>query len=142
MIIKCIANTSNALSTETFKLGYENTPSFNIEIGAEFVVYGISLWKGSIDYLVSNKVTKNPEWFPAELFEVTSKILPVIWYFNFERYKNYKGEDVEKAIWGYKELVKDAQHYSNLAENQKESIEIFKKRKRQIDEYENILAKN
>jgi hypothetical protein len=138
MKIKCIANTIAGLSKKTIELGYSSTSKFNIEIGETYTVYGMSMWKNSLDYLIAENETNNPAWYPAELFEVTFNLLPIVWYFNFERYTNYKGEDSEKAIWGYKEMIGDPEHFSDLAEGKPEAIEIFLKRKRQIDEYEEL----
>ncbi|KKP35071.1 MAG: hypothetical protein UR26_C0009G0004 [candidate division TM6 bacterium GW2011_GWF2_32_72] len=138
MKVKCIANTIAGLSQKTIELGYSSETKFKIQVGETYTVYGMSMWKNSLDYLISEKETNNPAWYPAELFEVIYNLLPIIWYFNFERYKNYKGEDSEKAFWGYKEMIADPEHYANLVEGKQEAIDIFNKRKRQIDEYEDM----
>lgn len=138
MIVKCIANTGQALSSKFIDLGYTKDYKFSIIVGQKYAVYGMSMWKGSLEYLISEKESENPIWCPAELFEVASHPVPIFWYFNFEKYTNYSGQTSEKAFWGYKELVEIDEHYSDLLENKPETIEIFKKRKGQIDEYEGI----
>lgn len=136
MKVRCIANTGEGLSQKTLELGYSSDFKFKIEVGEAYTVYGMFMWKSSIDYLISEKEGGNPILCPAELFEVVDNLLPIVWYFNFERYKNYKGEDSEKATWGYKELVANPEYYADLVEGKQEALDIFTKRKNQIDEYE------
>lgn len=138
MIVKCIANTGENLSQIMFDLGYNKDYKFDIEIGKIYVVYGASMWKGSLEYLIAEKSTNTPIWCPAELFNVIHKTLSIFWHFNFEKYKNYNGHDSEKAFWGYKELVEDADHYEGLLMKNINALEIFKKRKAQYDEYEGL----
>lgn len=139
MIVKCIANTGEGLSNLMLDLGYSKESKFNILVEKNYVVYGISMWRNSLEYLVAEHETNAPIWCPAELFKVISKSLSIFWYFNFEKYKNYKGEDSEKAFWGYKELVENEDHYGDLLQDKPEALQIFKKRKDQIDDYEGMI---
>jgi len=134
MKVKCVANSGEDLSEQTIKLGYSKDSKFNIEIGETYNVYSMTMWKGSLDYLLCSKET--PSWFPAELFEVTDYLLPFMWFFTFDKYKNYKGEESQMAIWGYKEMISDSEHYVALTEGKPEALEVFFERKRQIDEFE------
>lgn len=136
MIVKCIANTGEGLSQIMLDLGYSKDYKFNVELEKIYVVYGMSMWKDSLEYLVSEISTGDPVWCPAELFSIVHNTLSVFWHFNFERYKNYNAPDSQKAFWGYKELVEDADHYEGLLMKNLEVLEIFKKRKDQFDEYE------
>ena len=77
-----------------------------------------------------------PVWYKAEQFEVVDNHLPMNWYFSFNKKEN-------TAIWGYKELIVNPKHYENLVERDPQAVEIFERRKEEIDEYEelrNIIA--
>jgi len=138
MKVKCIFNTGEGLSQKTLDAGYKKDSKFNVEIGVEYTVYSMILWGGSLDCLLSPNDSECPSWYPAELFKVTNHLLPFVWYFNFEEYKNYKGEIAQKAIWGYKEMVSDSDHHIALTESKPEALNVFQKRKRQIDEFEEL----
>lgn len=136
MKVKCIAN----IMEDDKKCGEEiKNIKYNIEIGKSYTIYAMIFWGGSLDYLVTSD-SENPNWYPAELFEVVDHLLPLVWYFTFKKYKNYKGEDSQIAIWGYKEMIADPSHYIALTEEKQEALDIFLKRKQQIDEYEEIKS--
>jgi hypothetical protein len=137
MKVKCIANAGESLSQKTIDMDYKKDFKFSVDIGTIYNVYGMFMWGGSLDYLLSSNDGK-PSWFPAELFEVIDHLSPIIWFFNFERYKNYEGSDTQRAIYGYKELVADGQHYIDLENGEPKALEIFNKRKRQIDEWQEL----
>lgn len=131
MRVKCIANTGSALSSATRETGYFDTTEFQLAIGAVYTVYGISLWQGVLHYLTMDKYETLPFWHPAELFRVDDSSLPLEWHCQFF------GADPElalHAIWGYKELVTEEDHYDDLMEREEEAIRIFLKRKQEIDE--------
>jgi len=101
----------------------------NLEIGKTYVVYGILMKSGVLSYLLYTSVA--PRWFLATRFDIIDKLLPLKWYFRFNKEKNI-------ATWSYKEFVFDAEHHEGLVECKKEDIEIFMKRKEEIDEYEEL----
>jgi len=136
MKVKCIANTGEELSQKTLNAGYEKTFTFNIKIDTEYAVYSMLMWGDTLDYLISTNTEESPSWFSAELFEVVNHLLPLVWFFTFDKYKNYKSEDSQIAIWGYREMVSDPEHHIALTEEKEEALRIFFKRKRQIDEFE------
>lgn len=133
MKVKCIKNKGKDLDANTLKIVHLATTEFQLNIGEIYVVYGMCLWKGIMHYLLVDKYKINPFWFPAELFRVIDNMLPLEWYYNFGGY----GEEIN-AIWGYKELVLDESHYIGLIEREKKSIEVFLKRKKEIEEYADI----
>lgn len=138
MKVKCIFNIGEMLPQKALNTGYKEDSEFNIEIGVEYTVYSIIMWGDTLDYLILEKSSEYPSWLPAELFEVTNHLLPLIWYFDFKQYKNLKGEDSQKAIWGYKEMISDSGHHIVLSEEKPEALGIFLKRKSQIDEFERL----
>ena len=109
------------------------TDGGNIAVGKICNVYAMLLWKGSLKYLLGD----GPYWYSAEQFEIVNPTLPLIWYFTFKEYENVKNNCFYTAIWGYKELVYDKNHNQDLMERKPEALEIFLKRKEEIDEFEN-----
>jgi len=137
MKVRCIANTGEGLSEKSIEAGYSKNDKFNIDIGIEYTVYGMVMWKGSLDYLLSAK-SNQPVMCPAELFKVVNTLLPPVWFFTFRRYESDKSKGAYIAIWGYKEMISNSEHHADLLLGKPEALEIFKKRKKQIDEYEHL----
>ena len=73
----------------------------------------------------------NPFWFPAELFVVEDTSLPKEMHYKYFGLQDKRGVI---AFWGYKEMVLDDQHYVDLIEGESKAIEIFLKRKKEIDQ--------
>ncbi len=132
MIITCITNRKCDLSQKTLATLIYSKDIYNeFKIGKQYTVYGMSIYNNIVYYLI----TDIPMWFPADFFEITSKLLYNEWYFEFY------GNDVDElsALWGYKELL-DPIHYQNLLEREPEDMAIFRKRKQEIDEYEALSS--
>jgi len=104
-----------------------------IEIGSEYTVYAMMIWKNSLSYFLS----EGPHFYVAEQFEIVDRLLPLVWYFSFETEKKDLGL---QAIWGYKEMVFDDNHYVDLIEEEKEALDIFALRRQEIDDYEALRA--
>lgn len=138
MQVKCIENVGKSLSKKNLEAGYKKTSTFNIKIGKDYTVYSMIMWRDTLDYLILGEDSEDPSWYPAELFEVVNHLLPLVWYFTFDKYKNYKGEESQTAIWGYKEMISDPDYHIALTEGKPEALEIFYKRQRQIDEFEKL----
>lgn len=132
MKVICRANKGNALSKKALSLGNSVASEFELEIGISYIVYGICIFEDVLHYLIIGKDENFPSWYPAELFHVSDNILPIEFYFNFFGYDSEIGVS---AIWGYKELVFDKQHYINLIERESEAITVFLKRKHEIEEF-------
>lgn len=129
MRVLCGANSGCALSKGRFEEGYSPSSEFDLGVGKEYIVYGISLWQGALLYLVIGE-GRFPHWYPSELFSVTRKELPPGWYFTS---LGEEGHDL-RAVWGYDELVNTDRHFDDLANAVKGAIDIFVERKKQIDE--------
>lgn len=121
-------------SPRTYQLGYSDETVFEFDKIFSYVVYGICIWKEVIHYLLIEKEGYLPSWYPAELFSITDNSVPFEWYFNFYGDEN---EPMLSAIWGYKELAMDKNHYYDLIERESKDISIFLHRKKEIDEYSN-----
>jgi len=95
-----------------------------------YTVYGIHVYENKISYLLVTGADWQPMWYYAELFEIIDNLFPIEWYFNFWGY-----ESQVSAIWGFKELVNKDNFHDDLLEREPYAIEIFLKRKKEIDEY-------
>lgn len=136
MIVRCISNTGQGLIKVTTDFGYTVDTKFDFEIGSIYTVYGISSIEGRWGYLFSKKTDEWPGWWPAELFEVIDKYLLPIFYSDIRLRENYKEGENIFAIFGYKEMVFDLWHYDKLNDRHHDVLEIFFKRKSEIDELE------
>ncbi|MEB9856597.1 hypothetical protein P4K23_13945 [Bacillus cereus] len=129
MKVTCLYNTGNALSKIT-----EET--FNLTIEKEYIVYGIcKLQSGELTYLILGERENMPSWYPAELFKISDALQPLEWYCA-ER-KQVKDTTID-YIWGYKELALDDTHALGLIERENKDMELFLKRKAEIDEFEEL----
>jgi hypothetical protein len=131
MKVKCIHRRGSALPEELLRLG--NTPDtvFHVTYGNSYIVYAINLWKGSINYLILEDGEQHkPDWYPANLFEVTDSRMPSTWQYAF--WGNIPEFQVQ-AVWGYAELALDAgKHYDALMERQEDALAVFQQRREEI----------
>ena len=140
MKVKGILNKGTDLSQKTIESGYIREAQYSIDIGEIRVVYGIMLLRGCVRYLLSEDAKCAPFWESADFFEVVDPLLPMEWYFSLtvladdDEYT----QGFQKAIWGYKEMALDENHYEDLIEREPEALDIFFKRKKEIDEYEEL----
>jgi len=130
MKVICIANSGDKLSPKHFSVGYAPSSIFHLDLGKEYSVYGISLWRGLLAYLIVGQ-GERPVWQPSELFEVTDSKLPTGWHFAFF---NQNDESWLNAVWGYEELM-SIEHYDQLADLQKPALEIFEMRRKEIEDH-------
>lgn len=132
MKVICINNSCNQFSDKLLKQGYTRDMILNLEIRKEYVVYGIGLSNGELDYQLLGEGEDMPSWYPAELFKISDPLQPLEWY--FADHKHIKETTID-YIWGYKELALDDTHALGLIEREKKDMEIFLKRKAEIDEF-------
>jgi hypothetical protein len=129
MKIKCTATLRKDLSQKTQDV-YLITQDFELPIGKIFTVYAISIWDSVLHYLIVAVNEPKPDWYPADLFTIEDNILPKETYHKYFGAKDRRGVH---ALWGYKEMVIDDQHYVDLIEREDKAVEIFLKRKKEID---------
>jgi len=127
MKIKCKSNKASYLSEKSLRVSGTVNTIFPLEIGKNYIVYSICLWEGILKFLTIGEENL-PSWYPAELFDVVDKMIPLEWYCDVK-----SGENLE-AIWGYREIVIDEEHYDELLEREDKAVRIFLKRKKEIDE--------
>jgi hypothetical protein len=140
MKIKSIATKGADLPEYFFKLGNFAFPTsdYQLNIGDVYTVYGMSLYQHVLDYLIFPSNLSDPGWYPAPFFEVIDPSVPKGWYFAHFGYQDEKLKKIPLgALWGYYELVfrEDGfQHYEGLIDCDPVEIEIFLRRKKEIDE--------
>lgn len=71
-----------------------------------------------------------PMWYSAELFEIEDSLLPSNWHHSFWGYDEY----CVTSVWGYSELAKSQEHFDGLAEQDEKEVNLFMKRKEEIDQ--------
>ncbi len=100
-----------------------------MNIGDVYLVYGQILSEGILEYLVKGANENLPSWYPAEIFEVADSQM------HYEQYFRYRRDDEITAIWGFRELVEDENYFYSLQDREKEAIEIFLDRKKEMEEF-------
>lgn len=90
--------------------------------GSEYTVYAQVLFQGVLMYLLDPHDDSQPAWYPAELFELTESKLPEEWEFAFDSTEFRSGIG---AIWGYREIVRNAAHYEGLIERETVALRLF-----------------
>jgi len=106
-----------------------------VKKGESYTVYAILMSRSGLSFLLSEDYDF-PMNHAVELFEILNHSLPLTWYFKFiDKKESEKRKDFLTAIWGYREIVFDKDHYYNLLEREPKEREIFARRKEEIDEY-------
>jgi hypothetical protein len=108
-----------------------------LQTGGIYTVYAILKSCNGLQFLLSED-DDSPMSHSVNDFEILNNALPPIWYFTFQgNYPENGRPDLYTEIWGYKEIVYDKNHWYNLvAEPSRETRDIFTKRKKELDEYE------
>lgn len=129
IILKCLMTEGYLFNKKEVREGYKRLTNYQgIITKKQYNVYGIILVQESVKYLLFNDF-EMANWYPVELFQVVDSQLPRNWCFQFFGYEEYG----VSAIWGYREIVENEEHYTGLCEQEKNDIELFLKRKKEID---------
>lgn len=139
MKVRCIYNTGKVLreydnkplnKDELGQFGTTEYTEFGLIIGKEYLVMGMMLGEGTLDYLIDDSGYVSA--YPYPLFEVTDNKLPSSCFF-----KSLKNTDenylYREAIWGYYELVFDETHYEKLVDIEEEALRIYFRRKIELE---------
>jgi hypothetical protein len=139
MKIRCIYNTGEDIrpyenrvlnKNELGRFGATGYTQFGLTIGKEYLVMGMLLGEGSLDYLIDDGGYVSA--YPYPLFEVIDNKLPSNWFFrslkNTDEFYPY-----QEAIWGYYELVFDDTHYEKLVDADETAMRTYFKRKIELE---------
>ncbi|MGQ9682001.1 MAG: hypothetical protein ACUVX9_05665 [Anaerolineae bacterium] len=105
-----------------------------LRIGATHTVYAQRLAEGCLMYLLDVSGEDGPSfprWYPAEWFTVADARIPAAWEFGYDACPSEPGGPI--AIWGYRDLVRSADHHDALALLEDEARRVFRERKAEID---------
>lgn len=139
MKIRCIYNTGKALrvyenkplsNDELGRFGATGHTEFGLIIGKEYIVMGMLLGEGCLDYLIDDDGYVSA--YPYPLFEVIDNKLPSSWFFKSLK-KTNENYPYQEAIWGYYELVFDDSHYEKLVDVDEEAQRIYFRRKIELE---------
>ena len=103
------------------------TALFDVRVGEKYDIFGQAIFNKKLLYLIDPDDASKPNWYPAELFEMVDGTLPETW--EFDCFPDQFGSDLG-AIWGYRELVCDPDHFNELAERTPDALLIFANYKR------------
>ena len=131
MKVRCIANTGEGFAEKTLEamVGFKTT-KLPLKLQETYIVYGQAIYGGILQYLIIGSYENLPSWYPAEIFDTVD---PFMYY---EEYYMYDKDSLIQAIWGFKEFVLIDGYVYSLIEREKWAVEIFLKRKKEIDEFE------
>jgi hypothetical protein len=90
---------------------YPHQSRLNLELGKEYEVFGVIKQKISnkIEYLIVDE-TNLPDFYLAELFEITDSRLPIAdWHFMVGNKYH-----VASYLFGYEEFVNNSVHFENI----------------------------
>ena len=127
MKVKCIHDTGKFLSKKFIDMGWTRESRMDLQINATYTVYGICYCKNVFKYLIAEQ-NIDPFWLPDEIFEIVDHKISILWF--FDKFGDDYGIE---ALWGYNELISNEDHYDNLINRKKEDLDIFYKRKREMD---------
>lgn len=131
MKARCVQNQAKALARTAQKaVGSPNT-MFPLSTGEEYDVSATAmLTTGVVLYLTTNKWGRDPDWYPADLFQVVDGRVPCSWQFAYfgSVFKKWRAPVV--AVWGYPELVGDLEaHMTGLWEADESILATFYRRR-------------
>lgn len=113
----------------------EETCYGELEIGRIYLVMGMTLVDGVLNYLIDSGRVINAHHH--QLFEIIENKIPPTWFFRSftDTDKFFQGLE---AIWGYHELVFDSNHYEKLIEMEDEAHETYFLRKIELEQVSTI----
>ncbi len=131
MIIRCTDNIgAKLLEYGPLPFGiFESSEYGELEIGREYMVMGMVIFDGLLRYITDDGELVGA--YPWQLFEILDHMLPVSWYFNSVDLRSSEFPNKE-AIWGFYELVFEEKYFEELSELERNAIEVYFKRKKEI----------
>ena len=130
MKIKCISVKGFLLGKVGARKGKLRKTTYNqsLKLGKVYNVYALSVYANEVNYLIYDE-NEMASWRFADLFEIVDSHLPSCWICN---YVGFKPNNLS-LIMGYKEIAKQGTHYDGLLNINQNDIDLFMKRKQEID---------
>ena len=98
-------------------LGYGQPHNIRLTAGREYVVYGISLYRGVLDFQVVDDIDY-PAWYPAWFFDNSDMTIPSDWICNFQHDDHY-------LLIGPSFVAKNEEAYSAMVQLEADSVRLF-----------------
>ena len=139
MKVECIKNLCEEIPSKIYEglHGYSADSKFDIELGQESIVYGITTIKKHFWYLIDVDDLPYPMYYPSALFKIIDGRLSRYW----QVAEGQDDEDNSTPIikFGFKELVEDEFFYGEYLEDYPKNLEVFQKymelMKKEYDEW-------
>jgi hypothetical protein len=123
-------------STYTFEGNPHISKEWRLTAGKEYVVYAVECYEGKTWYCVIDDANL---WFPmmkpAPLFEITDPRPSALWRVAFKYGRDWKTKEnsIEILLVAFEEWCTDPLYYERLADKSAREVEIFSKRKKEMD---------
>jgi hypothetical protein len=127
VLIKCVGNTADLLGPFTGRYFFTERTKFHITSGSVYRASGMGIWETVLQVLIRDD-TGLPSWYPVVFFDFAIYALPLNWEFVIlDPIAASGGESLDRwvAIWGYRELVRNADHNTSLLERDPGALKIF-----------------
>src|SRR5262249_27422050 len=105
--------------------------TFSLQLGTEYVVYGIWIRGSEVLYsILDDDRARYPNWFPSELFEIEDGRLPTCWCYGF-----IAGEkpNLSGFTLSFPEWINDRTFNENLVDGDPSAQMIWQRYRLQID---------
>ncbi len=138
MRVICQSNTGASLPDNARIHGETDKTEFApLQIGDEYVVYGLMFRFNRVDFLVCADKT-GPYWMPGNLFKILNSTLPswqICLPVQVPGYQELFATLGIVALVGYDDLVGDYQHYVGILERDPVHLQRFYVEKQKIDQW-------
>lgn len=132
MIVRCIANTGQALPTVNVdpRMGLDRSAEFPLTVGSSYTVVAVTIFLGTAWYYVLDDDGLDwPVWKPSSLFEIEDGSLPASWKFGYFRFSL----ENQFPILSFPEWAGDHRFYERLVDGDPATVEIFVRRRQEIE---------
>jgi hypothetical protein len=120
MIATCRTAKGRELPANYRGLYFTEATVFHVTPGQSYRVHEMALFNSGLTFLVVDD-DGQPNWYPAELFDVEDGRLPANWLFALRD----GGERGTQAVWGHPRLVDDPDLDDSLADQDPDARVVF-----------------
>lgn len=103
--------------------------TYPLTVGKGYSVVGMGITENVFDFLVQDD-WGGPCFAPAGMFELVSAPIPPGWHFALRSGVRASGRDLWAdpivALWGYRELVEQGEHLTDLLEHEQVALAVFR----------------
>ncbi len=129
MRVRCIAHSGKSLPDNYIdsRLTLYSTQKFDITVGKEYVVYGLTTYFNKVWYYICDDNRDYPIWYPAPLFEVVDNRASSFWKYRFDLADN-------SILFAFEEWVSDLYFYDRLTDGEAVEVATFMEWKKRMDD--------